>query len=288
MGVYTTRELRAKGIGQKKLRSMVEQGRLIRIYRGIYVDEVTPQAVATAVTRCFGPAALTRKSAAELYLGKELTFPIEAEGARKLSHKLFNMTRSRLPAKTQVKGLPVVEPLWAARSAPDDATHILEAQYRGKKGVTRFARDFGLMKKIPAWLRRAIKRTPIGAASGLETSVAKPLLERGYQVLLNHFVGPYCFDIQLPQWRIAIEVDSEMHHLNESSFISDRWKGNSGAVHGWTVLRFTDTCVRWELNTVIEQVEQAIEWVKRRRPIRGLKLGFPAGSKVWDWNETVR
>lgn len=271
------------GIGRYKVQSLLKEKRLFKLCRDLYVDDLSPYEVAQAITSYFS-AILTGRSAAQLHLNLTLTFPIHAEGSRRIDAETFTITRSRLPSRTEIEGLPVVEALWAARAAPKFAQHILEHHYAGNDGNERLAADLSRMSKVPAWLRDLIKQTPTASRSELERQVARPLLQRGYHVQMNRFVGPYCFDILLPQWKIAIEVDSAMYHHNGKSFISDRWKGNSGAVHGWIVLRFTDTCVEYLLDSVLQEIEQAITWVKAGRPHRNYQPGFPASLKAWEWN----
>nr|WP_120492355.1 type IV toxin-antitoxin system AbiEi family antitoxin domain-containing protein [Corynebacterium lactis] len=287
MTYFTTADLEQRGIGEHRRQRLVREGKIFRLIRGLYVDKPTPGAVADAVVHHYAGSVISGLTAAQLHLDVPLTLPIEAEGRTSASTETFSISHSRLPSRTTIRGLPVVEALWAARGAPAFAMQVLENHYSGRNARERLEADMKRMGKVPSWLRDTIKKTPIGSASNLERRVARPLLERGYHVELNRNIGPYCFDIVLPQWRIAIEIDSERYHLNPDSFISDRWKGNSGAIHGWIILRFTDTCVTLNLKEVLTEIEQAIAWVKRRRPRHDYKPGFPAAQQVWTWNRTV-
>lgn len=287
MGSFTTAQLRVLGIGEKKTRALLEQGKLFRIVRGLYIDDCSPISVARAITGHYKSIALSGKSAAQIHLNLPLTFPIQAEGAGSVQAKTFFIKHSRLPARTEIDGIPVVEALWSARASKDYARMILEKHYSGRKGQQRLDHDLSRMQKVPRWLRETIATTPIGACSELERKLARPLIKRGYRVRMNQFIGPYCFDILLEQWKIAIEVDSEKYHANEDLFISDRWKTNSGTLHGWIVLRFTDSCINWNLDSVLDEIEQAIRWVQKRRPRADYKPGWPACQKVWEWNPTV-
>lgn len=287
MGSFTTAELRALGIGEKKTRSLVQQGKLFKLIRGLYVDNCTPASVAQAITGHYKSIALSGKSAAQMHLSLPLSFPIQAEGAGSVLTESFSIKHSRLPAFTKIHGIPVVEALWAARGSPDFARMILELHYSGRDGHKRLNHDLSRMQKVPQWLRETITTTPIGACSELERRLARPLIKRGYRVKMNQYIGPYCFDILLEQWKIVIEVDSAKYHANEDSFISDRWKANSGTLHGWIILRFTDSCINWNLDSVLDEIEQAIQWVQKRRPREDYRPGFPACQKVWEWNPTV-
>lgn len=287
MGSFTTAELRALGIGEKKTRALLQQGRLIKLVRGLYIDDHSPASVARAITGHYKSIALTGKSAAQIHLRLPLTLPIQAEGAGSVQAETFSIRHSRLPSYTSINGLPVVEALWAARASKDYARRILETHYAGRDGEKRLNHDLSRMRKVPAWLRETIATTPIGSCSELERKLARPLIKRGYRIRMNQYIGPYCFDILLDQWKTAIEVDSETYHANEDSFIADRWKANSGTLHGWIVLRFTDSCINWNLDSVLDEIEQAIRWVQKRRPRVDYKPGWPACQKVWEWNPTV-
>ncbi|WP_297454755.1 DUF559 domain-containing protein [uncultured Corynebacterium sp.] len=287
MGSFTTAQLRTLGIGEKKTRTLLEQGKLFRLVRGLYIDDYSPASVARTITGHYKNIALSGKSAAQIHLRLPLTLPIQAEGTGSVQAKAFSIRHSRLPACTSINGIPVVEALWAARASKDFARLILEKHYFGRDGERRLNHDLSRMQKVPAWLRETIATTPIGACSELERKLVRPLIKRGYRVRMNQYIGPYCFDILLDQWKIAIEVDSEKYHANAESFISDRWKANSGTLHGWIVLRFTDSCINWNLDSVLDEIEQAIRWVQKRRPRADYKPGWPACQKVWEWNPTV-
>ncbi|AKK10995.1 hypothetical protein [Corynebacterium uterequi] len=287
MATYTTEQLRDQGISKYRTARLIAGKQLFRLIRGLYVDRYTPEEVARAITTAYPDAVLTGESAAALHLGLPLTFPIRAEGARTIRGLGFSITHSRGPSRTSVDGIAVVEPLWAAVKTPRLAQRLVEKHYSGKGARRRLNVDLARMGRIPRWLRSAVERTPIGARSKLESNMAKELIAEGFAVRLNEYVGPYCYDILLKRWRIAIEIDSHKYHLDSDSFVSDRWKSNSGMVHGWLVLRFTDSCLRWNLHAVISAVKQAVAWVRARRPLRNWHPGYPAGQSAWEWNHSL-
>ena len=127
MGEWTTAELRGQGLSKDAIRRKVREGKLFRVHRGIYTDEWTPWAVARALAHGLSRIHFTGKTAQEIYLGRQLTFPLEAEGPRTLKGKNFRVSHSRLQATHKVNGLPVVQPLWAARRISRACTPLLEA-----------------------------------------------------------------------------------------------------------------------------------------------------------------
>lgn len=88
--------LRESGVGKRALARKVAEGTLHRIHRGIFVEgKVDAAAVARALVVGLVRIAFTGKTASEIFLGKRLTFPLEAEGPRTIAGPGFKVTRSR-------------------------------------------------------------------------------------------------------------------------------------------------------------------------------------------------
>ena len=101
MGEWTTAELREQGLSKEAIRRKVREGKLYRVHRGIYTDSWTPLAVARTLAHGLSRIHFTGKTAQEIYLGRQLTFPLEAEGPRTLKGKCFRVSHSRLRGHTQ-------------------------------------------------------------------------------------------------------------------------------------------------------------------------------------------
>lgn len=119
---------------EKRIRTLIKEGKLHRVHRGIYVDVYDPKDVARALQREMKNLVLTGKSAIELRNMKALTFPLRFEGPRTIQGKDFQVTHGRYRAFEMLDGLRVVKPLWAVRQDGDDSWRtgdFLSKQYRG-------------------------------------------------------------------------------------------------------------------------------------------------------------
>ncbi|MDD7581449.1 hypothetical protein ACEE23_03690 [Corynebacterium sp. 32222D000AT] len=119
MAMWTTARLREEGIGKRRIRTLLAEGRLFRIHRGVYTDQ-QPSAheVATCLLAAYPRAALAGRSAIEVHCGLPLSFPLTLEGPRTIVGENFRVVHSRLRSKQQVNGFRVVEPLWGGAALP--------------------------------------------------------------------------------------------------------------------------------------------------------------------------
>ncbi|GEB96681.1 endonuclease domain-containing protein [Corynebacterium flavescens] len=271
--------LRESGVGKRALAKKVAEGTLHRIHRGIFVEgKVDAAAVARALVVGLVRIAFTGKTASEIFLGKRLTFPLEAEGPRTIAGPSFKVTRSRLRAVSRHGAWPVIEPLWAARKVPRGCDSMLEQHYRGKEGPQRLERDKRRMRRVPAGVQAAIRRCAIGADSPPEVSVSRRLKRTGLKVAHNQSIAGYRFDLRIG--RVLVEIDGFTHHSDHRSFVKDRLKANAATLAGFTVLRFTADCVRYHFDEVIAQIICAVEQKRRLNP----RLPFSALSPAWHWH----
>ena len=285
--IWTTQELRKRGIGRRKQARMVADGTLHRVHRGIYVSgKVSAHKIARALTQTLAGVALAGHSATQLHLGQSLTFPMELEGPRTIRGENFTVRHTRRYS-TQVKdGIKVVEPLWAANRSRYEQEWLLEQHYRGRRGIDKLKRDIGRMKRLTMQLRSVLKRCCIGADSVAEKKLATELRRVGFQVQHNVLFAGYRYDLWLQKLGILIEVDGYEVHSDAKSFVKDRWKSNDGASLGCVVLRFSADCVNYHLKQVVAKVKEIAQWIRQGRPRRD-EVGIQ-GNPVFNWHECVR
>jgi very-short-patch-repair endonuclease len=65
-------------------------------------------------------------------------------------------------------------------------------------------------------------------------------------------------DFAYPALKIAIEIDSVLHHATDRAFESDRSKRNRLIIAGWLLLQFTSRRIRERPTRVCEEVAAAI------------------------------
>lgn len=114
---------------------------------------------------------------------------------------------------------------------------------RGRAGSTLMRQvldDHRVDPALPlsAWGRRFV----VGLS---DTSLPRPVMEHRVLDRRGRLVAQV--DAAYPQYRYAIELDSQAYHLNREAFESDRERDGDLAQNGWLVRRFT-----WQ------------QWMKRR------------------------
>lgn len=278
MGTWTTAELREQGLGKEAIKRKLRERTLFRVHRGIYTDEWTPLAVARALVHGLSRVHFTGKTAQEIYLGRQLTFPLEAEGPRTLKGKTFRVTHSRLRATTKVGGLPVVEALWSARRIAGASGLLLEKHYRGKDGPGRLEKDKQRMRRVPRRLKEAIRNTPIGTDSRSEQELSRSLRAKGIYPEHNVLIAGYRFDFLID--KLIIEVDGWEYHKHSEVFQADRSKQNAAVAHGYTVLRFTADDIRYHLDDALALIKATLELLKGREP----QLPSCVTQPYWMWH----
>ena len=278
MGAWTTAELRGRGLSKDAIRRKVREGKLFRVHRGIYTDEWTPLAVARALAHGLSRIHFTGKTAQEISLGRQLTFPLEAEGPRTLRGKNFHVSHSRLRATCKVNGLPVVQPLWAARKISRACTPLLEEHYRGKHGPGRLERDRRRMRRVPKPLKDTIRHAAIGTDSPPERTLSRQLRAEGIYPEHNVLIAGYRFDLKMG--KLLVEVDGWEYHKHSQAFQADRCKQNAAVAHGFTVLRFTADDVNHHLDQAFLLIKATLELLKGGNP----QLPSCATSPYWNWH----
>lgn len=130
----------------------------------------------------------------------------------------------------------------------------LSAQGRNGIGVMReVLADRGVVPR--SVFERKLAELVVSA--GLPAPVRSAKVEIG--------TGPVYLDLAYPEHKIAIEADSEEHHLALDRFQHDRARQNLLVLDGWLVLRFTWRQVTQEPARVVLEVRRALS-LRRRDP----------------------
>lgn len=231
-----------------------------RICINLYVSEPpTPTSVITAVGKRYSKAILTGRSAAELYLGQELTFPLQlASPSRMAQSPYYEWTRTTRLNAHDYLGHRVHTPVLATRVMEEPEAHaLLEKVYAGRTGRERLERHLSYVGTLPKKCRVFLKTAALFTDSGAEITVAHALKARGLEVESNVQIGPYFWDLVLPKEKIAIEINGFDFHKDRHAVVRDHWKNNDAVLRGWTTLRYTGSCVAHHLDEIVEQVSTA-------------------------------
>lgn len=69
----------------------------------------------------------------------------------------------------------------------------------------------------------------------------------------------FILDIAFEEQKVAIEIDSEKYHLNQTAFHEDRSRHNLLTAEGWIVLHITPRAIRRSPKEVIKQVASTLK-----------------------------
>ena len=272
-------EVLVSGLSRGELKTHVANGKIIRIGRGIYTwREPTPMEVARILHKRWLGIMLAGSSAVQLYSKKEMTFPLKFAYKHVVSgSQWFDVERTRQKTRFTFEGIPVQNPLLAAAAVDDElAVTMLETRYQKRRGKQALEKDLGCIARVPARVRELVNKSAVGTDSEAERKVVRALQRRGKKVQVNHQIGPYLWDIVVG--KVAVEIDGYDFHKAEDlgTFVKDRWKGNDAALRGYTVLRYSGSCVKHHLVDVVQQISEAHEG--------RTNFGSLAHESVWRWH----
>ena len=290
-GVFARNEALAAGISRDQLSERVKKGQYSRIYPEVYAIAGAPKTVrqqlAGLVKSFPSLAAISHQTAAEMWgLTRRGIRTVEAVTTRwDRVHRPGIRVHESLDLIDRdvviLDGVPVTTPV---RTVVDlGASHRWSVEAALEEGIRQglFSLD-----EVNAFVRRVARRGRRGVG------VIRPLLEsrsrwdsatesaledrfRGLiaawglpEPVLQHEIrsddGRFVsrVDFAYPDIRLAIELDSEAHHMDRLTFRGDRRKQNEASVLGWTVLRYT----WWDLHERVSQVQREIRAALQASP----------------------
>lgn len=280
--MWTAKELIGMGYSRRRINSLVKEGKLHRVLRGVYaLDPPSGEVVWSAIRLVRPGALLDGKSAVEVYQGVSLSLPVRV---RVSTSNVLRGSRNVVARRSQrmdgiahrgfrvVSLVDTVATCLDERSVnPSDLRRLVEERYKSGSGVKQMAHDLKLLRtRRKAQLREFLEECIYGLDSGLEKVMVQELRDAGFRTRQNVVVEGYRWDIQVVGVAL-IDVDSRKYHqANGRNFIIDRWKSNEAVVQGHVPLRFTDDCVNYATGEIIKLVKQVAEF-KRKHPRRRVK-----------------
>lgn len=270
------------GLSQDQLRRRVAKGEIFKIARGLYVRrKPEPMEVAQLLQQRWPKVMIAGKSAVEIYSRTAMTLPLEVAYTNRLSSsEWFKAQRTRQRTFYEFKGIPVQNPILAALEVDEKrAITMLEFHYRSVRGKAALERDLSSISRVPAGTKEMLRKVVHGSDSEAERLVVRALRRRGMKVETNRQIGPYFWDLVVG--KIAVEIDGYDFHKAEdlATFIKDRWKANDATLRGYTVLRYSGSCVKHHLREVVQQIVDA----RQRTP----DFSGYAHQSVWDWHSLL-
>ena len=276
--ILTLEQLLAAGLSEKAIRHRVEQGRLQRLWTGMYVVGPTPPgplSLASGAAASCTSAAWVSHRWAHYVLGYaplpelpvDVTVTHGSRGGRPGKVKVHHSALLEPRDTTVVRGIPVVTAAWAILDTAETATlnevEALISDAQVVKVVTE--------RELKDVLNRAGRRRGatkigriLGETSGMTLSEAERILRRLLhdaglpQPITNYRIGRYKADFCWPALKLIVEFDSYRHHANPRAFHHDRRRNAQLTAQGWSIMPVTERQLRDEPLAVIVRVTEAI------------------------------
>lgn len=275
--VLTTEQLLGAGLSAEAIEHRVRQGRLQRMWRGVYLVGPAPPhplSLALGAVSSFDGAAYVSHGWATFVhgFGPRPELPIDitvVSGSRKPRRNVRVHRSSTLVGGDLTKrwSIPVTSP---ARAILDQAeTHTLPQLERLiADALVAKAVTYGQLHEIlnragrrqaATRLRAALADSPGMTLSEAERILRRLLRQAGLpQPITDHPVGIYRADFAWPQHMLIVEVDSWTHHGHKRAFHRDRRRNAKLAAQGWSILPVTPGQLRDEPFAVVARIAEAL------------------------------
>ena len=275
--ILTLGQLRANGLTDKAIRHRVAQGRLQRLWLGVYlVGPAPPEPLSLAhgaASTFDGPAYVSHGWATFVHgfaPAPELPVDITIVTGSRDKRRNVRTHRSRTLDARDIgtcQGIPVTSP---ARAILDEAeTHTLPqlerliADAQVAKAVTTTQLEDVVnragRRRAATKLRAALSESP-----GITLSEAERILRRLLkaanlpQPITNYPVGNYRADFAWPDQMLIVEFDSWTHHGHKRAFHHDRKRNAQLTAWEWSVMQVTADQLRGEQFGVVARVAEAL------------------------------
>ena len=275
--VLTVEQLVGAGLTPEAIEHRVRQGRLHRLWRGVYLVGPAPPeplSLAHGAASSFHGAVFVSHGWANFVHGFAPVpdLPVDimvVTGSR--DHRLnIRVHRSRTLEPHDLGTVRGIRVTSAARAILDCATTATPSQLERliadaqvAKAVTHSQLEEVLAR---AGRRRAATnlRAALAESPGVTLSEAERILRRLLraanlpQPVTNHPIGPYRADFAWPDHQLIVELDSWTHHGHRNAFHHDRRRNAQLTAHGWSVMQVTPAQLRDEPFSVIARVAEAL------------------------------
>lgn len=241
-GVVTTRQLAAAGIGERAVAHRVANGRLTRIFRGVYrVGPVTaPHGLETAAVLATG-GVLSHHSAAALWGFRpphEGDPHVTVQNREARSRPGLRVHRTASLNAAVLNGLPLTTP---ARTL-HDLTPLLAPHELDRAVEEAVIRGLVTPQQLTTWpaLRRAtIEEPQITRSEGERRLRALIRAARLPRPQTNTTVAGWEVDAVWHARRLVVEVDGFAYHGNRAAFERDRRRDAALVAAAYRVVRIT-------------------------------------------------
>jgi very-short-patch-repair endonuclease len=276
--VLRLEELREAGLSENAIRHRVSQGRLQRLWPGVFLvgpGEAAPHSLAYGATASFtGDVYVDRLWACFVHgFSPAPKPPVDVLVVTGTRHKRKDVLIHRCETLGfddigHVGAIPVVSPARAILGAAETATaaqvEALVAAGHAKRKVTN-AQLHELLRRAgrskgAARLRVVVEDTGGGMTLSEAERILRRLLKKAGLPLpfTNYRIGAYYADFCWPDLKLIVEFDSWAHHGHRKAFRGDRHRNSDLAAKGWSILPITNEMLTDEPLLVVARIAEAI------------------------------
>ena len=275
--VLRIEQLLTAGLTSEAIEHRVRQGRLQRLWRGVYLvgpASPAPLSLARGAASSFdGVVCVSSGWATFLHgFGPVPELPVDVtvvSGSRGPRHNI-RVHRSRTLDKRDLTtrwGIPVTS---AARAILECAATVtvpqverLIADAQAAKAVTHAQLEDVLhragRRRATTTLRAALSESPGLTLSEAERTLRRLLRAANLpQPITNHPIGPYKADFAWPDHGLIVELDSWTYHGHRHAFHHDRRRNAQLTALGWSVMQVTPDQLRGDHLSVVARIAEAL------------------------------
>lgn len=239
-GILTTAELRAQGLSERRIRTIVDSGQLLRVRRGQYVSASAPTCIVEA-TRLGGRldcVSLLREAGVFVAASAPLHIQITTGASRLPTRPSHVIAHWRDTAAERFSPIaPLVEALAQACRCQDPRSAIATLDSAWHLGLIDEADLGDVFARLPRRYRALQGLLDRRAESGTETLMRLILRSLGCDIRVQQRIpGVGRVDFVVDGWLI-IECDSEAHHAGWDAAKRDRRRDMAAAALGYTTIR---------------------------------------------------
>jgi very-short-patch-repair endonuclease len=269
--VLTIEQLAIAGLTPEAVEYRVAQGRLQRLWTGVYlVGPTAPRPLSLAkgaVASCKQPSWVYGRWGIYVHgFGEVPELPIEVivrRGSRQGRPGKVRVRRCEHAETTTRWGIPVVTPAWAIIGTAETATlHELEAliaQAQVKGLVTEQELRAAATRRGTRKILQILTDAPGVTLSEAERILRRLLRQAGLpQPITNYAIGRYRADFAWPDHQLVVEYDGFDTHAHRKSFHHDRRRNAELTARGWSVMQVTADQLRDEPLALIARIAEAL------------------------------
>jgi very-short-patch-repair endonuclease len=277
-GAIAGRQMRAAGLTFDAIRARVARGRLVRVFRDVYIGgdpELMPLARPSAALLALGPTSvLSHRSAAVVWGLADAdpsTVDVTVAGRNRRPrqgvrvHRVKRLNRADFTTRSNLRVTSLARTMidFAAQATSPELHHAF-GEARAKHRLTDRALHSAL-KRVPLnHPGAAIVRAMVQDGDTYDRSKAERIMRKLCrqaqlaQPITNVIRNGFLVDFLWPDAKLIVEVDGHGTHGGRQAFENDRRRDQIHAAAGYVVIRVTWDQLQHEPLAVLARLAQAL------------------------------